>query len=353
VGGQSVQADLLLRYWKDDPEVEAFFIPVDPKFPRYLSWALKVPYLRTILRAPLYWFELCRDLRKADIGHIFSASYTSFLLAPVPALIIARMLGKKVMVNYRSGEAADHLQRSKVAVCLLSCADSCVVPSGYLANVLGNFGLDTRVVPNVIDAGQFTYRSRSPLRPRLICPRGFDTYYRVDLVVRAFRVIKDEFSDATLCLPGKGPLEGEIRDLVRELNLTDVEFPGAVSRDKIGSYYDQADIFINSSYLDNMPVSILEAYAAGTPVVSTAPEGIRYIVEQERTGLLCEPGDWRKLAENTLRLLRDPALARRLAENGAEESKRYLWPAMRSQWLEIYRSMMTSSPATAASNRRN
>lgn len=339
LGGQAVQADLLLSSWKNDPDVEAFFIPVDPKFPRSLSWAAKIPYLRTILRAPFYWFALYRNLAKADVAHVFSASYTSFLLAPLPALIIARMRGKSVMIHYHSGEAADHLQHSKIAVRLLSRANTRVVPSGYLASVFGDFGLDARIVPNMIDVSQFQYRKRRPLRPRLICPRGFHIYYRVDLVVRAFRAIKDEFPTAVLSLPGAGPLAEEIRNLVRELNLTDVEFPGAVSRTTIGHYYDQADIFINASALDNMPVSILEAFAAGTPVVSTAPEGIRYIVEHEHTGLLSEPGDWRQLAENALRLLRDPELALRLSQNGAEESTRYLWSSVRSQWLEIYRSI--------------
>jgi glycosyltransferase involved in cell wall biosynthesis len=340
VGGQAVQADLLLTCWKNDPDVEAFFIPVDPKFPGLLSWTAKVPYLRTILRAPFYWFALYRNLANADVAHAFSASYTSFLVAPVPALIIARIRGKRVMIHYHSGEAADHLQGSKVAVRLLSIANTRVVPSGYLASVFGSFGLDARIVPNMIDVSQFRYRERQPLRPRLICPRGFHIYYRVDLVVRAFRAIKDEFPAAVLCLPGTGPQEEEIRNLVSELDLADVEFPGAVPRATIGNYYDQADIFINASALDNMPVSILEAFAAGTPVVSTAPEGIRYIVEHERTGLLSEPGDWRQLAENALRLLRDPDLAARLSRNGAEESKRYLWSALRSQWLEIYRSMV-------------
>jgi glycosyltransferase involved in cell wall biosynthesis len=57
-----------------------------------------------------------------------------------------------------------------------------------------------------------------------------------------------------------------------------------------------------------MPVSILEAFASGTPVVTTAPEGIRYIVEHERTGLLCEPGDWRALAKNVTRFAAESAI---------------------------------------------
>lgn len=340
VGGQAVQADLLARYWANDPDVEVAPIAIDPAFPKILSWADKVPYLRTVLREPLYAFRLYQGLRDADIAHVFSASYVSFLLGPAVALLIAHMLGKKVLINYRSGEAADHLQHSKTAIRLLKAAETLVVPSGYLARVFDDFSLPTRIVPNVIDASQFIYRERFPVEPKVICPRGFGPYYRVDLVVRAFREVKEKFVGATLSLPGKGHLENAVRLLVAELKIPDVEFPGAVSRNKIGAHYDKADIFVNASYLDNMPVSILEAFAAGTPVVSTAPEGIRYIVEHERTGLLCEPGDWQSLAANVIRLLRDPAFAQRLAQNAYEESQRYRWEAVRAQWLEVYRSLM-------------
>jgi glycosyltransferase involved in cell wall biosynthesis len=92
-----------------------------------------------------------------------------------------------------------------------------------------------------------------------------------------------------------------------------------------------------------MPVSILEAFAAGTPVVSTAPEGIRYLLEHERTGLLSEPGDWRALAENVMRLLRDPELAGRIASNAYEQTKLYRWTEVRGQWLQIYRSLANGS----------
>jgi len=138
---------------------------------------------------------------------------------------------------------------------------------------------------------------------------------------------------------GKGAVEREVRAVVRELNLTDVEFAGPVAHNEIGRFYRQYDIFVNASWLDNMPLSILEAFASGLPVVSTAPEGIRYLVEHERTGLLCPPGDWRALAGNVLRVLRDPGLAERLAHNAFEEAKRYRWGVVRRQWLDVYDSL--------------
>ena len=74
-------------------------------------------------------------------------------------------------------------------------------------------------------------------------------------------------------------------------------------------------------------------------MVTTSPDGIRYLVEHERTGLLCEPGDWRALAENVIRLLKDSEFALQMAQNAFAESKRYHWNAVRSQWLDVYWSL--------------
>ena len=340
IGGQAVQAELLLRLWRDDPDVEVSFIGVDPRLPRLLTWAERIPGLRTLLREPIYFLELWRGLKGVDVAHIFSASYWSFLLAPAPAWFFARLRGKKTLINYRSGEARDHLKRFRSGAFVLSHTDKIVVPSGYLVDVFREFGLKASVVPNLVDLSQFRYRERNPLCPHLVCTRGFSTYYSVDVVVRAFAEVKKSFPDARLDLVGGGPLEAEVRNLVADLKLTGVNFTGVASRQNIGAYYDQADIFINASWLDNMPVSIIEAYGAGTPVVTTSPESIPYLVEHERTGLLSGVGDEKALAANVIRLLRDPKLAARLAQNAYQESRKYTWDAVREQWVDVYRGLM-------------
>ena len=339
IGGQSVQADLLLRRWQHDPEVEARFVPIDPDLPRWLAWAGSIPFARTLLRMPIYLKKLWQAAGCVDVLHVFSASYWSFLVAPVPAWLIGRLRGKKVLINYHSGEARDHLQRWRTALPVLRRVDGIAVPSAFLVDVFREFGLSAQAVPNIVDGRGFNYRPRKPLRPLLVCTRGFHRYYSIDLVVRAFAEIKREFPEARLWLAGRGVLEPAIRALVDELNLTGVEFTGVVPYREIGRVYDQADIFINASWLDNLPLSILEAFAAGTPVVTTGPEGIRYLVEHERTGLLSEPGDWQDLARNVMRLVREPGLGLRLAEQAHEELRRYQWPAVREQWLAVYRSL--------------
>ena len=340
VGGQAVQADLLMRLWQNDSDVEASFIAVDPRLPRLLAWAEGIRGLRTILREPIYFWHLWRGLKDVDVAHIFSASYWSFLLAPAPAWFFAKLRGKKSLVNYHSGEARDHLQRFRSGKFVLSRAAEIVVPSGYLVDVFRGFGLPTVVVPNLVDFSQFRYRERNPLRPHLICTRGFFPYYSIEVVVRVFAEVKKTHSEAMLDLVGGGPLEAKVRQQVRDLGLSGVNFLGVASRQEIGRYYDQADIFINASWLDNMPVSVIEAFGAGTPVVTTSPVAMPYLVEHECTGLLSPVGDEKALTANVIRLLDEPGLALRLAQNANRKSQMYAWEVVRGQWIQVYRGML-------------
>jgi hypothetical protein len=103
LGGQAVQAQRMLDGWRDDPDVHAWLVPIDPVPVRPLDLLLRVKYLRTLVTQLLYWPLLLRELRRADVVHVFSASYYSFLLAPLPAILIARLLGRPVVLNYHSG----------------------------------------------------------------------------------------------------------------------------------------------------------------------------------------------------------------------------------------------------------
>jgi glycosyltransferase involved in cell wall biosynthesis len=159
------------------------------------------------------------------------------------------------------------------------------------------------------------------------------------VVVRAFAEVQKVFPDARLDLVGGGPLEADIRNLVSKMKLTGVDFKGVAPRSQIGRFYDGADIFINASHLDNMPVSVLEAFASGMPVATTEPEGMRYLVEHGRTGLLSPPGDVAALAQNVVRVLQDSELAERLISNAHSDFQRYSWPVVREQWLGVYRAL--------------
>jgi glycosyltransferase involved in cell wall biosynthesis len=307
----------------------------------------RVPGLRTIVRTPFYLAGLWQGLRRAEVVHIFSASYSSFLVAPTPAWLVAKLRGKKTLIHYHSGEARDHLRGSLIARSVLRRVNKIVTPSAYLVDVFREFGLKADPIPNVVDFSQFHYRERKPLSPRLVCTRGFHPYYCVDAVVKAFAAVRKEFPEATLDLVGRGPLEAEIRGLVSALDLRGVTFCGVASRGEIGQYYDRADIFINASRLDNMPVSVLEAYASGIPVITTSPEGMNYLVQDAETGLLSPVGDASALAANVIRVLRDQQLAARLVSGGLQKMEQFRWDVVQQQWLDTYGALESGPPKMA------
>ena len=115
LGGHSVQTERMLNGWRDDPRVDAWLAPIDPIPPAPLDWLLAIKYVRTVVTQLCYWPLLVREINRADVVHIFSASGSSFLLAPTPAIIVAKLLGRPVVLNYHSGAAAGHLRRSSFA----------------------------------------------------------------------------------------------------------------------------------------------------------------------------------------------------------------------------------------------
>ena len=340
LGGQAVQADRLVRAWAGDEEVEAWLVPVNPIPPGPLRHGLSIKYVRTVVTQLTYWPLLLRQLRRADLVHVFSASYWSFVLAPLPAVAVSRLLGKPVVMNYRSGEAPDHLRRSWLARTILRHVDRNVVPSRFLKHVFAGYGIEADVIPNIVDVDRFAFRVRDPLRPRILSTRNFEGLYNVACTLRAFARVRREFPDATLTLVGGGSSEPSLRSLASELGLrdgSDVVFAGRVAPGEIWRYYADADIYLQTPDIDNMPTSILEAFASGCAVISTDAGGVPAIVRHETNGLLVPCGDDERAAAQIGRLLRTPALARALATRARQQCEHYRWSAVREQWLSLYR----------------
>jgi glycosyltransferase involved in cell wall biosynthesis len=337
LGGQAVQADRLLRAWQNDPEVRAWLVPHNPVPPAPIRFALATKYVRTIVTECVYVPLLLRELARADVVHVFSASYWSFLLAPLPAIVVARAFGRPVVLHYHSGEAPDHLARSTVARAVLSHTSRNVVPSSFLASVFSAFGLRADIVPNLVDLGTFRFRERNPLRPRILSTRNFESIYNVACTLRAFQLVQQRWPAASLTLVGGGSEAPKLKALAETLRLDHVTFAGRVSPDRIADYYDTHDLYVQSPDVDNMPVSVLDAYASGLPVVSTDVGGIPAILTHARHGLLAPAGDHQQLGRCLLRLLDDPLLARELARSAFSTCDAYTWTTLRRQWLGIYR----------------
>jgi len=353
LGGQAVQADRLLRAWSNDPDVHAWLVPVNPLPPRPLGFATKVKYLRTVVTELTYIPQLVREVARADVVHVFSASYTSFLLAPLPAILIARALGRPVVLNYRSGEGPDHLKRSAVARRALARVDRNVVESRFLADVFASFGIDATTIPNIVDLERFRFRPREPLRPKLVSTRNFEPLYNVACTLRAFRLVQDRWPDATLTLVGGGSETDALRELAARLAVKHVTFAGRVSPDAIAAHYAANDIYSQSPNIDNMPTSVLKAYACGLPVVSTEAGGVPAMLRHGEQGFLAPLNDHQALAAHVLALLDDPALACRITRAASHACEACTWAAVRQDWLRTYQSVIARPAPERVAARSN
>jgi L-malate glycosyltransferase len=347
LGGQAVQAARLLRSWRGDRDVNAWLVPINPQPPGALRRALDVKYLRTLVTQLVYWPLLVNELRRADVVHVFSASYFSFLLAPLPAIVVAKLLGKPVVLNYRSGEAPDHLRRSAIARKALRSVDRNVVPSRFLHDVFEEFGIGSEIIPNIVDVERFRFRRREPLRPHVLSTRNFEDLYNLPCTLRTFQAVQHRYPDATLTLVGAGSQEMRVRAMASALGLRHVTFVGRVPPDDIWRYYAEADIYLQTPDIDNMPSSVLEAFASGCPVVSTDAGGVPAILTDGVHGLLVGCDDADAAAAAIFRLLEEPGLTAQLTSAARASCERYTWTSVRSEWIDVYRSLVPARAVTA------
>jgi len=335
LGGQGVQACDLTEALKREG-FEVLFVAVNPRFPFGLGWLRRIPLLRTLLNQLLYISSLSR-LRQVDTVHIFSASYWSFLLAPVPAILAARLFSKRIILNYHSGEAGDHLSHwGRRVHPWLRMVDEIVVPSQYLKQVFAEHGYQTRVIRNIIDTSNFRYRPRQPLQAHLLSTRNLESHYGIDNTLRAFAIFKKRRPDALLTIAGYGREQERLQRWVATQKLDGVRFIGRVEPEAMPKVYDQADIFLNSSTVDNQPVSILEAFAAGLAVVSTPTGDIPAMVRDKATGLIVAHNNPQAMADAIELLLQNPQQTMKMTEAALEEVEKYTWSHVYHNWAILY-----------------
>jgi glycosyltransferase involved in cell wall biosynthesis len=234
---------------------------------------------------------------------------------------------------------------------MLRLCDTVAVPSGYLVDVFARFGLPAQAIFNVVDTERFRFRPRRPPRPVFLANRHLEPLYNVACVLRAFARIQSAVPEARLLVAGDGSQRGALERLAAELDLRHVQFMGRVAPEAMPALYDTTDIYLNAPDIDNMPGSILEAFASGLPVVTSDAGGIPYIVTHEATGLLVPRGDDEALAAAALRLLQDDTLTARLTAQALAECRKYRWSAVRGEWLDLYHSLAAARGRKAADSK--
>ena len=303
------------------------------------SWVRHARGLRAGFRLISYVARLWSQVRDADLVHLMANSGWSWFLFAMPAAVVARLKAVPLVINYRGGEAALFLERSAWAVRpIVQRAAALVVPSGFLQQVFDRFGMSATIVPNIVDLGRFRPTpARAAPGVHLVVTRNLEPIYDNATAIRVLALIREEVPEARLTVAGEGPLLASLERLAAELGVDNaVDFCGRVANAEMPTLYASADVCLNPSLVDNMPISLLESLASGVPVVSTNVGGVPHLVEHERTALLVEPGDPAAMAQAVFRLLRDTSLSARLRAAGLDHVRRFDWGSVRPQLLATY-----------------
>ncbi|MGI9303214.1 MAG: glycosyltransferase family 4 protein [Gammaproteobacteria bacterium] len=317
----------------------------------------KLRGVRAVFRLIPYLISLWSAIGRAELVHLMANSGWSWHLFAAPAVWMANLRNTPVLVNYRGGDAEAFFQRSYRWVApTLEKAAAVVVPSSFLEAVFAKRRVATRIVPNVVDLSRFNAKERPTDRsaPHLIVTRNLEPIYDIPTALQAFQLVHAEDAGARLTVAGTGPERDALVRLADTLQIADaVTFCGRLDNEDIASLYTSADVMLNASTIDNMPISILEALASGVPVVSTRAGGIPHLVSDGETALLVPTGDSQAMAAAAKRLLNDAALSDRLRGSGLKLIRQYTWPSVRSLLFAAYQDSLTPSVDSPAARGQN
>jgi len=276
-------------------------------------------------------------LRRAQVVLVETYGGLSFVVEDVASLL-ARLCGRPVVMHLHNGAMPEFMARFPTWTRrVLARASAIVTPSAFLASAAGSHGHTLRLIPNLIDISAYRFERRQPARPRLFWMRSFEPLYNPLMALRVLARVRASFPDATLVMGGQDHrFARTVREEAKRLGIGGTRFVGFLDRADKAREGEAADIFINTSRVDNFPVAVIEACAMGLPVVSTQVGGIPQLLDQGETGLLVPDDDSDAMADAVVRLIRDPQLAARLSINGRRLAERFSWEHVGPKWEALF-----------------
>jgi glycosyltransferase involved in cell wall biosynthesis len=171
---------------------------------------------------------------------------------------------------------------------------------------------------------------------------------RTDVVLNAFRALRDEGVDAVLCMVGDGPDRVAVEELAGELGIVrHCLFPGY--QEEVGPFFAAFDVFVLPSGNEGTPVTAIEALASGCPVVATSVGGVPDVVDDGVDGFLVEPGTVDGLASRLGELARDTELRTRMGAAGRERMQtRYSVDRLIDDMDRLYRELLERKGITSS-----
>jgi glycosyltransferase involved in cell wall biosynthesis len=281
-----------------------------------------------------------------DVAQVDVYSGLAFLWAEAICWVLER-LGKPYILTMHGGNLPAFAKRWPGRVRrLLRSAEVVTTPSEFLLLHLAPYRSDLRLQLNPIDLHLYRFERRASPQPRLVWLRAFHSVYNPSLAAEVVALLVKDIPEVSLVMYGHDKGDGSLqtmRRLATRLGVSErIETPGGVPKSDVPHRLSAGDIFLNTTNVDNTPISVLEAMACGLCVVSTNVGGMPYLVEHEQDGLLVPPGDAQVMAAAVRRILTEPALAEKLSANARKKAERFDGSAILQQWEKTLTEILSS-----------
>lgn len=340
-GGLRVGVDALLPPEAEPRHAQLEGLNADvrylPRRPRLHANAVRQPHARVASRAPLRWARLALRARRAggwrrflQAGVVadrvrregFDHVHAHFATAATEVARDAATLSGVPFTVTAHAKDVFHEDNRGLLPRRVAGARALVTVSAFNAGHLRRElpGMEVHQVPNAVPLGrEVDLRPGGPVLcvARLVPKKG------VDVLIDAVALLRGEVPGVRVEVVGGGPLGDELAERARRASVSDcVTFLGPRPQDEVQAAFERCSMVVLPARVDErgdregMPTVLVEAMARGVPVISTSIVGIPELIQDDETGLLVPPDDPVALAAAMTRLLRDPALARRLGRAG-------------------------------------
>jgi glycosyltransferase involved in cell wall biosynthesis len=287
-------------------------------------------------------FTLFTNRHEIDIIIVMVFSGRAFITADLISRS-AKILKKPLILWLHGGKLPEFSQRyPKWVRKVFRRADRIISPSGYLARIFRKSNFTIHEIPNLLDIKKYSFQLRKNLRPRLLWMRTFHEIYNPIMAIDVIEQLSHSYPDATLTMAGQDKgLLNSVKRAARIKGLSDrVDFVGFLDMAGKQREFARNDIYLNTSRVDNMPVSLIEAAAFGLPIISTEVGGIPDLLDRGKTALIAEDGDVVGMTNCVRRLLSAPRLAASLSLNGRQLAESCGWENVREKWENLFRQVI-------------
>jgi glycosyltransferase involved in cell wall biosynthesis len=276
--------------------------------------------------------------RKVDYILIDTYSTSAFWYAYLTGLA-ARLVGTKYIPILHGGNLPSRLKRSKRACdTLFTSSFKNVAVSGYLSHEFEMAGYETVIIPNSIDISMYLFKQRQQPKPRILWVRSFHRQYNPIMAADVLKELLNTYPETELCMvgPDRDGSMGNFKEYIESLGIAEnVKITGLLKKEEWIKLSENYDIFINTTNVDNTPVSVIEAMALGLVIVSTDSGGLKYVLKSGENSIIIPAKDYEAMCEEITKLLSNINLYKMLSVNARKDAELYNWDIIKDKWFSL------------------